>query len=131
MDDVIKEIFNHMEFLGYRIEDVEDQENRWVANSENSPKFLIRSLRGGIHFMAGFPNHDTNITPEEANEINKDSWFIKTVAVDEESFVLETVMPKVYEKISFGQFLDSINTEIKETLGNIVELKEQRNKKEE
>lgn len=123
---MIEEIKSHLEFFGYVIEKI-DEEDAWVAKGGSKPEILIISELSSSYLIRASYSRVENFNEIDANKINKKNIVSRCVIVNEGSVSVEMSIPIYYEKTSFGSYFEEYKGEIREFLeyvANILSRKE-------
>jgi hypothetical protein len=110
-----KEMYkNHLEFLGYKIEDDPDDEQE-ITIIQNGVRTFARIFQSGIRVLLIYgisDNAKKDWLPflEFVNECN-DKRIAKVSVNEWSSFVIEMYYFRTYEKVSFGEFMKLFDDE--------------------
>jgi hypothetical protein len=118
--DLIKEVSNHIEFLGYKV--TKDDEVTYAAEpvmeDQAKPSFTFHPAKGGLFFLSGYPlSKEANADPigffEFLNEGNVAAYLVRfTWSRETEGFYAEGYFPGTYDKHAFATFITTWLEEI-------------------
>ena len=117
-DSILGEACNHLEFLGYKVE----QETDCVFVSEPARfSWMLKDFRGGVMFRKSFPASEGGRERPEAllalsNRMNTDAGLLRTYVDAQGDLAIEAWFPNLYERRSFGRFVMALETELRELL---------------
>lgn len=136
MPKVVKDIRNHLEFMGFELNDniVEDNDViRFVAMNKNRPNFIVSyiALANTVLFVSVFTipkiNSETkkNQLLKTANQINNNLSVISAFSISDDfkSINISACYPDEYSKKEFSNFLEYFQNEINR-ITNFEDLKE-------
>lgn len=117
-DSVLGEARNHLEFLGYTVE----QEGDSVFVSQPGRFcWMLKDFRGGIIFRKVFSTSEAGRQKPEvmlalSNRISADAAFIRTYIDAQGDLAIEAWYPNLYERRSFGHFVMALDTDLRDQL---------------
>lgn len=128
IEDLFKKVIDHLEYVGYKRVDYNTKEG-WTTAFLTSDKYsnmIIRCKKGsGLLFSARYNLNKEKVvanTPrllEIINEGNGKSVLTNFCILDEEStLICFGWYPEVYDKTSFGSFIDLLNRDISVFVGS-------------
>jgi hypothetical protein len=101
---------NHLEFLGYRVEEGEDE---LVGRHTRKPNLMLRPIsdRGVLVSTLYSFNADLDrlATLEYVNDLNGALMFMKAYVDDDDDLVMETFFEGQYDRATFSILLDNID----------------------
>lgn len=119
--DLISEVANHVEFLGYTVKKEDETTYSADPSSEDvtQPSFTFhRGRGGGVFFLCGFPTADKvkeDLTGflQFVNDGNLGAYVARfTWSPQNEGFYAETYYTSSYDKRTFGTFISTWLSEI-------------------
>jgi hypothetical protein len=119
--DLISEVVNHVEFLGYTVKS--EDEGNYIADPSSrdiaQPSFTFHRTRGtGVFFLCGFPisdkvKEDPTGFLQFVNEANLFAFVARfTWSPENEGFYAEAYYTSNYDKRTFGNFISTWLSEI-------------------
>ena len=128
MRDLLTQMQNHIEFLGYEITD--NNNNSFIAENNNR-FFVVKDLTYGILHVSYWPlnNIDSKLYEiiNRANEIANVSVYIVSTDNEKQTLAIEAFYCGEYSKVSYGRFLDLFHKDCAEKLFYNEELKQYMN----
>lgn len=127
MTDVnIDQIISHLEFLGYEVKVNEPNKDGVVVVAAMHPQksnFLFRPYLAGFLFQLWYSTNESTKERrtdflEYINNLNKCASTTRAYCNDDMDLVIEAWLPEKYEKVSFGQFLESWDNDTRAKLAD-------------
>jgi hypothetical protein len=118
LDNILREISDHLGFLGYESEVKEGQRAPYIfLRHLRNPNFVLDTYGGAVKVSAFFGlSEEAKLAPPEMlgllNELNRQANSLKFYT-DNDSLVLETVFPHDYSKAAFGSFWSMIEADLR------------------
>jgi hypothetical protein len=118
LDSVLRDIADHLGFLGYESEVQEGKQNPFVILRHlRNPNFLLDTFGGVVKCSSLFGlSEEAKSGPAELNsllnELNRQAMVLKFYT-EGESLVLETIFPHDYSKVAFGAFWSMIESDLR------------------
>ena len=117
-DSILEEIRNHMEFLGYQTEVLE---NELHFHQEGRYRWFVRDYAGGVLFYKTYCGieHVTDAATSLAQMVNRMNVVTRVLHYyvnAENGLVMEAWHPNLYEKRSFGKFFNLIDDDVRTQL---------------
>ena len=120
-NSISHKIYNHLEFLGYKVEDVETKNDidMIIGKSEEKSNLILMILKGIIYITAQYiigkeKDVDTKKLLIELNKVNSDSIITKWFYVKgDKGLVIKICTSSFgYEKERFSKLLDRLEKEV-------------------
>ena len=118
LDQILRDISDHLSFLGYEPEVKEGERNTYVfLRHSRNPNILLDTCVGAVKVIGFFGLSDeAKSGPPELgsllNEINRQAGALKFYT-DADSLILETVFPHDYSKGAFGAFWSIVEADMR------------------
>ena len=118
LDQILRDISDHLSFLGYEPEVKEGEHSPYVfLRHLRNPNIVLDTFGGAVKVMALFGLSDeAKAGPPELgsllNEINRQAGALKFYT-DADSLILETVFPHDYSKGAFGAFWSIVEADMR------------------
>ena len=121
LEEIADKITNHLEFLGYKVTTNNDDKGNISINAINQNKnnLFIRIIKNGITVVAFFTvdkdkaEKNKSKLLEAINKMNNQALLTSfSMSEDFKSIVCGTWYPLVYNKESFGNFIDLFANDI-------------------
>lgn len=109
MNDVTKQMADHLSFLGYEIE---DREKTIGARHATHFNILIYEIGGGVLFKVSFNSEDgasDDALRLMANDVNTDAIASRFYLSKDRAFIGESWLPMHYDRSAFGSFMDNLH----------------------
>lgn len=118
MSTLIDQYINHLEFLGYQIKR-DESDNRIYARHKVNFNFTFKEYPYGGLFTAVFPGNP-GAQNKRADALERVNAYNKIAHVargylnfDEEiDFYFEAFLPLIYDKVTFGGFIDMFDKDL-------------------
>lgn len=113
---LLKQISDHMEFLGYSVE--LSSSNTLIARSPTKFNVRVRWFRGGFLFQSlvamdkGHIENDLVAYLEMINKLNAQAGLLRFYDDEHSSLYCECWHPGIYDKPKFGDFMEKFNADL-------------------
>jgi hypothetical protein len=118
LDPVVRQLADHLSFLGYEAEEREGKNHPYLyLRHQRNPNFMIDTFLGAVKCTVYW-----GLSPEGLagslemftllNELNRQALGFK-IYTDEDSLILELVIPREYSKASFGAFWSVVESDFR------------------
>lgn len=124
--DNTKKVIEHLEFLGYKIEDSDEGDNNdtHLAKCDGKPSLYIRSNGTAVYIRSFWTGFDARALKSKdfyakLNQTNSENILVKSsYASNDESDMTITFSSAYfgYDKASFGIFIDTFQDELRKAL---------------
>lgn len=120
-DSMLQEVRDHLECMGYT---VAPDGNGLLISQSGRFTWLLTDFRDGILFRKVFRASDAGRARpadllELANRINAGCAFVRTYRDSEGDLALDAWHPGLYERRSFGLFVNRLDAELRELMGQL------------
>ena len=118
LDQILRDISDHLSFLGYEPEVKEGERNTYVfLRHSRNPNILLDTCVGAVKVIGFFGLSDeAKAGPPELgsllNEINRQAGALKFYT-EADSLILDTVFPHDYSKGAFGAFWSIVEADMR------------------
>jgi hypothetical protein len=118
LDPIMRDMSEHLAFLGYESEVHEGKQNPYVVlRHQRNPNFILDNFGGAIKFSSLYVlSKDAQSGPPELhsllNELNRQAIVLKFYT-ETENLVLEFICPHGYSKTSFGAFWSMVDSDLR------------------
>lgn len=128
-NSILDKIANHLEFLGYEIEQEVEEDGKAEFRALH-PKFyniFVRELGFGVILMAYLnANDDGKMQPDKVyrcvNAFNQSARVARGYMDKDFDFVMEAWFPSHYDKVTFGRFMESYNADTRLIFDEMVQM---------
>lgn len=134
IEEVEKEITDHLEFLGYEIENLDSSENsqRHIAKHSSRPNLVFNAIADiGTSFVTFYTIDDKKVKKkrdailEVINKMNNQCLFTSfSISPDSMNFVCSALYLGKYNKKLFANFIDLFENDIKNRIMEADHLKD-------
>jgi hypothetical protein len=120
-----KEITNHLEFLGYELEDLKSEQGfSYIATNSRKSNLTVRIIENTCFLTtrwSGFQpkalkSHDFFETINEINQDNIGKWYYQLDEGSQDLMILTEMDYYDYNKSSFGRLVENLENEVQSNL---------------